>query len=155
MNSIWYFDSPIGPIGIAEENGSISRMFFDRDKNLAGFEITLTPLIQKAAAQLREYFDGQRKKFDLPLSLHGTEFQHAVWQALQTVPAGETRTYKEIALQIGKPKASRAVGAANKHNPIVIFIPCHRIVGQDGSLTGYVGGLPAKQYLLDLEKRYA
>lgn len=156
MKNVWYYDYPIGTIGIAEENGAICRVFFlSSGKNLAGFDAAQTPLVQKAATQLGEYFDGKRKEFDLPLSLHGTEFQQSVWKALRLIPAGKTRSYKDIAVQIGSPRASRAVGMANNRNPVIIIIPCHRVVGQDGSLTGYVGGLSVKQYLLELEKRHA
>ncbi len=155
MKSVWYYDYPIGRIGIAEENGALCHVFLSGSKILTGFSTAQTPLIQEAARQLGEYFDGRRKEFDLPLSLHGTEFQQSVWEALQAIPVGETRSYKEIAVQIGNPRASRAVGTANNRNPVIIIIPCHRVVGQDGSLTGYVGGLPVKQYLLELEKRYA
>jgi methylated-DNA-[protein]-cysteine S-methyltransferase len=120
-----------------------------------GFTSAETPLIKKAAAQLAEYFDGRRRVFDLPLALRGTDFQLSVWKALQGIPAGVTRSYKEVAALIGKPKAYRAVGMANNCNPIAIIIPCHRVIGEDGSLTGYAGGLHVKQYLLDLEKRPA
>lgn len=154
MNSVWFYNYPVSVIGIAEENGAISRVFFSDDKILAGFEPVETPLIQKAAAQLTEYFAGKRTEFDLPLHLHGTEFQISVWKALQTIPAGETRSYKDIAIIVGNPNASRAVGMANNRNPIAIIIPCHRVIGHDGSLTGYAGGIPVKQYLLDLERRY-
>ncbi|ADY55826.1 methylated-DNA/protein-cysteinemethyltransferase [Syntrophobotulus glycolicus DSM 8271] len=154
MKRVWYDDYPIGVIGIAEDSGSISHLFFGRDKGPAGFEVGATPLIEKAVLQLREYFDGKRTEFDLPLCLQGTEFQQSVWKALQTIAAAETRSYKEIAVQIGNPKAVRAVGMANNRNPISIIVPCHRVVGADGSLTGYGGGLPVKKYLLDLEKRY-
>ncbi len=152
MKSVWYYDYPIGRIGIAEEDGYIIRIFFANEKCPANFEIAKTPLIEKAATQLDEYFDGKRRKFDLPLHLPGTDFQRACWTALQTIPWGETRSYKDIALQIGNPKAVRAVGMANNRNPIPIIVPCHRVIGSDGSLTGYGGGLPAKQYLLDIEK---
>ncbi|RNC28515.1 MAG: Methylated-DNA--protein-cysteine methyltransferase [Candidatus Dichloromethanomonas elyunquensis] len=154
MKSIWYYNYPIGTIGIAENDGAISHVFFGRDKNREGFEVIQTPLIQEAAVQLSAYFTGKGREFDLPLSLQGTEFQQSVWKALQTIAAGETSSYKEIAVQIGNPKAGRAVGMANHRNPIAIIVPCHRVVGADGSLTGYGGGLPKKQYLLDLEKRY-
>ena len=107
-----------------------------------------------AAEQLREYLRGERKMFDLPLAPEGTVFQKAVWSALQEIPYGQTRSYGEIAAQIGRPKACRAVGMANHCNPIPIFIPCHRVVGADGSLTGYAGGLECKRTLLDLERRY-
>jgi len=155
MKKVFFYNYPIGWIGIAEENGAISRVVFaGNDKNnFNGFAEAETPLIKKAAAQLTEYFAGKRKDFILPLAPVGTEFQRSVWRALQTVPYGETRSYGDIAVMIGNPKAPRAVGMANNRNPIVVIIPCHRIIGHDGSLTGYGGGLNVKQYLLDLEKR--
>ncbi|GHU99103.1 methylated-DNA--protein-cysteine methyltransferase [Clostridia bacterium] len=152
MKNVYYYEYPIGRIGIAEENGAISHVFSLKAPRLDGFEIAETPLIKRAAAQLSEYFDGKRKSFDLPLSLSGTDFQRSVWQALQAIPAGETRSYKDIAAQIGKPAASRAVGLANNRNPVMIIVPCHRVIGRNGNLTGYAGGLPAKQCLLDLER---
>lgn len=100
MKSVWYYDYPIGRIGIAEENGALCHVFLSGSKILTGFSTAQTPLIQEAARQLGEYFDGRRKEFDLPLSLHGTEFQQSVWEALQAIPVGETRSYKEIAVQI-------------------------------------------------------
>jgi methylated-DNA-[protein]-cysteine S-methyltransferase len=112
-------------------------------------------LLKKAATQFVEYFGGKRKAFDLPLTLQGTDFQISVWKALQSIPAGETRSYKDVAALIGNPKACRAVGMANNRNPIAIIVPCHRVIGADGSLTGYASGLPIKQQLLDLEKRFA
>jgi len=130
-------------------------VIFDGGEAPAGFEPAKTPLIEKAATQLKEYFAGKRTEFDLPLSLAGTDFQRSVWKALQEIPWGETRSYKDIAVRIGKPRATRAVGMANNRNPIPIIVPCHRVVGSDGSLTGYGGGLPVKQRLLELEKRRA
>ena len=109
-------------------------------------------MLEEAARQLRAYFAGQRQAFSLPLAPRGTAFQLQVWQALQTIPYGEVRTYGEIARAIGKPKACRAVGMANHKNPISIIVPCHRVVGADGSLTGYGGGLAAKEFLLALEQ---
>lgn len=111
------------------------------------------PLLEKTAAQLREYFQGSRTKFELPLKMQGTEFQVRVWSALQEIPFGETRTYAELAKAIGQPKASRAVGASNGRNPLSIVIPCHRVIGANGKLTGFAGGLPAKENLLRLEGR--
>ena len=104
-----------------------------------------------ALTQLTEYFAGQRQVFDLPLDLRGTPFQQRVWQAVLVVPYGETRTYGQIAVAIGKPAAARAVGAANGRNPISIVVPCHRVIGASGSLTGYAGGLERKRLLLELE----
>jgi methylated-DNA-[protein]-cysteine S-methyltransferase len=109
------------------------------------------PVLLKTERQLGEYFDGQRKRFDLDLDFAGTPFQQRVWQALLTIPYGETRSYTEIARQVGEPTAIRAVGAANGRNPISIVVPCHRVVGSNGKLTGFAGGLDAKAYLLALE----
>ena len=137
---------------IITDNGSaISGLFFDRERAV-GLKKAESPLIQKAAAQIKEYFEGSRKQFKLPIAMHGTEFQLAVWQALQKIPYGETRSYKEIAASIGRPKAVRAVGMANNRNPISIIVPCPRVIGHNGKLVGYGGGLPLKQYLLDLER---
>lgn len=104
--------------------------------------------------ELDEYFQGKRKTFDIPLRTHGTPFQEKVWAALRAIPYGEVRSYKEVAEAIGHPKAYRAVGMANNANPIFIIIPCHRVIGADGSLTGYGGGLPMKKALLSLEKKH-
>jgi methylated-DNA-[protein]-cysteine S-methyltransferase len=110
-----------------------------------------TPVLRAAAAQLAEYFAGKRRTFDLPLAPHGTPFQLAVWSALRAIPYGETRNYAELARAIGRPTASRAVGAANGKNPLGIIVPCHRVIGASGALTGYAGGLSAKRWLLELE----
>lgn len=107
----------------------------------------------EAARQLREYFAGDRTTFDLPLAPRGTAFQQRVWMALREIPAGETRTYGEIAARLGQPTASRAVGAANGQNPLAVVVPCHRVVGANGTLTGYAGGLDRKAWLLDHEAR--
>jgi methylated-DNA-[protein]-cysteine S-methyltransferase len=109
------------------------------------------PVLLDAEQQLRDYFIGRRRTFTVPLDMAGTPFQRAVWQALLTIPYGETRSYSELARQIGRPAASRAVGAANGRNPVSIIVPCHRAIGADGSLTGFAGGLDIKRYLLDLE----
>ena len=110
-----------------------------------------SPLLDAAEAQLREYFAGARRTFDLPLAPHGTAFQQRVWAALRAIPYGETCTYGELAAAIGSPNASRAVGMANHRNPIPIIIPCHRVIGANGTLTGYAGGLEIKRKLLALE----
>ena len=109
-------------------------------------------IVALALDQIAEYLDGQRRDFDLPLDLRGTEFQRRMWAAVAGIPYGETRTYAEIALAIGKPEAVRAVGAANGANPLPLVVPCHRVIGSDGSLTGYGGGLDVKQKLLEMEK---
>jgi len=110
-------------------------------------------ILRETARQLGEYFAGTRQRFELALDFAGTEFQRQVWAALLTIPFGQTRSYSDIARQIGNPSAVRAVGAANGRNPISIIAPCHRVIGASGSLTGFAGGLPAKQYLLALEGR--
>ncbi|MDR1319940.1 MAG: methylated-DNA--[protein]-cysteine S-methyltransferase [Gracilibacteraceae bacterium] len=153
MEDIWFYDYPVGRLGIAAENASITRVFFAA--NSAEVPTAKTPLIEAAAAELSEYFRGERFEFDLPLSLRGTDFQISVWTALRTIPAGETRSYKDMAVQIGKPLACRAVGMANHRNPVAIIVPCHRVIGQNGGLVGYGGGLPVKKYLLEMEERYA
>ena len=109
------------------------------------------PVLTQAAAQVTDYFAGRLRAFDVPLDFRGTDFQRSVWQALLTIPFGETRSYGEIARQIGRPTASRAVGAANGRNPVSIIAPCHRVIGTNGTLTGFAGGLEAKRMLLDLE----
>jgi methylated-DNA-[protein]-cysteine S-methyltransferase len=106
------------------------------------------------AEQFTAYFDGRLQRFDLPLAARGTKFQQQVWQALAQIPYGETRSYTDIALVIDKPKAMRAVGAANGRNPLAIIVPCHRVIGRDGTLTGYAGGLAIKQFLLKHEQEH-
>jgi len=137
---------------IAEEDGAICIVSFCADKIPKDFEKSETGLLKKAAKQFDEYFKKDRQNFDLPLILHGTDFQVKVWKALQKIPYGQTRSYGELAAMIGNQKASRAVGMANNRNTIAIIFPCHRVIGKDGSLTGYAGGLELKQKLLDLER---
>ena len=110
-------------------------------------------LLRRAAEEIGDYFAGLRRDFTLPLAPEGTPFQQKVWEALRTIPYGETRTYKEIAIQIGHNQSFRAVGMANNRNPIVVVVPCHRVIGYDGKLTGYAGGLDVKEQLLELERR--
>jgi methylated-DNA-[protein]-cysteine S-methyltransferase len=112
-------------------------------------------LFTEARRQVRAYFDGTRTSFDLPLSAEGTPFQQRVWEALRAIPFGQTITYAELARRVGAPNGSRAVGGANARNPISIVVPCHRVIGSDGSLTGYAGGEARKRWLLDLERRRA
>ena len=140
-------------IVIGEENGKINKVQFINESAKTDFVKRETELIKSAAKQLDEYFIKKRKLFDLPLVLNGTDFQIRIWKALQTIPYGETRSYGEIAAMTGNPKASRAVGNANNRNPIQIIIPCHRVIGHDGSLTGYAAGLEIKKKLLELENR--
>lgn len=152
-----YIDSPIGRLCMEEEQGAITKLYVVGDEACeTAFTATdgepKTQLLELAASQLTEYFAGKRKAFDLPIRPQGTEFQRKVWQALCRIPYGEIRSYGEIALQIGNPKACRAVGGANHKNPILILIPCHRVVGAGGDLTGFACGLETKEYLLKLEK---
>lgn len=153
MKSIFFYETSIGKVGIADNGLAITDVFFNDCVNYEGFTIEETVLIKRAFDQLQEYFAGSRQTFDLPLSDEtGTEFQKSVWQALLAIPYGETRSYKQVAEFIGNPKAVRAVGMANNRNPISIFVPCHRVIGADGKLVGYGGGLDIKEKLLHLEK---
>lgn len=153
MSHKYYMDTPIGILCIESDETAITGLYFDREyqKQYQPKEPE-TDLLKLARTQLMEYFQGQRKEFSLPLNPPGTEFQKKVWKALGTIPYGQTKSYGEIAAQIGNPRACRAVGGANNKNPIMIFIPCHRVIGADGSLVGFGGGLAAKKYMLDLEK---
>ena len=146
------YDSPLGTLYLAEEDHAITGLYFGRDRLPAEVPEQESGLLKKAKAQLEEYFAGKRRVFDLPLNPKGTAFQQKVWQALQEIPYGETRSYKEIAGIVGSPKGMRAVGMANNRNPISILIPCHRVIGADGALVGYGGGLDLKRELLALEK---
>lgn len=151
MERFAYFSSPVGTLTLTEEEGALTGLYFGR-LSRQGQEV-LSPVLEETARQLSEYFSGKRREFSLPLSPKGTEFQLRVWRALETIPYGETRSYGDMARLIGSPKACRAVGMANHRNPISIIVPCHRVVGANGSLTGYGGGLDAKRFLLDLEQK--
>ncbi|MGN1132805.1 MAG: methylated-DNA--[protein]-cysteine S-methyltransferase [Ruminococcus sp.] len=147
------YKSPVGKLLIEDNGKEITRISFaDGEKNNEG---SPSPLIIKAISQLEEYFDGKRKAFDLPVSPKGTDFQKKVWQTLMEIPYGETQSYKEIAVKVGNPKAYRAVGMANNKNPIAIVIPCHRVIGKNGELTGYAGGNSKKLFLIKLEQNNA
>jgi methylated-DNA-[protein]-cysteine S-methyltransferase len=147
-----YVPAPFGQLLIAKENDAVVEIRF-RPADIDGLRDD--DAVANVAAQLHEYFRGERQSFDLPLAPHGTEFQQDVWRALQRIPYGETRSYSDIAREIGRPAAVRAVGAANGANPISIVIPCHRVVGSNGSLTGFGGGIETKRWLLALESRVA
>ncbi len=152
MENFYYYDTKMGKVGISDSDNAItSLVFVDGESSLEGVKKE-TPLLAEAASQLRDYFAGTRREFNLPLAPIGTEFQKKVWAALLEIPYGETRSYSQIADAVGNPKASRAVGMANNRNPISIVIPCHRVIGKDGSLVGYGGGLNRKESLLELEK---
>ena len=148
--------SPVGQLTLVARNGKLAAILWETERanrvRLGELvEVDDSPALLKAERQLNEYFAGTRDRFDLELDFEGTEFQKKVWAALLTIPFGETRSYSQIAMQIGSPKAVRAVGAANGRNPISIVAPCHRVIGASGRLTGFAGGLEAKQYLLTLE----
>lgn len=149
-------ETPVGPLSVTATKTAVTEVRFGTQ--IPGDSIpctgTDTPvLLHQAARELREYFSGTRRTFTLPLAPAGTEFQKKVWKALQAIPYGQTRTYKQIAIQIGHNQSFRAVGMANNRNPIVVIVPCHRVVGYDGTLTGYAGGLDIKERLLTLEKQ--
>lgn len=148
----WFIELPIGAMTAREENNAITELCFSR----INFECECiqTPLLKETCNELTAYFAGQLTRFSVPLSPKGTLFQTAVWQELLKIPYGQTRTYKEIACAIGSPNSARAVGGACHNNPIAIIIPCHRVLGRNGSLTGFGGGLDIKQKLLDLERKY-
>ncbi len=151
---LFYHDTAIGKIGIAEEDGCITNLFFESHTIPQNAEICETGVIKEAFRQLAAYLAGDLKSFSLPLAPCGTEFMRRVWAILCEIPYGKTASYREIAIVAGNPKAFRAVGLANNRNPLPIFIPCHRIIGVDGKLVGYRGGLEVKKILLDLEKQH-
>jgi methylated-DNA-[protein]-cysteine S-methyltransferase len=149
-----FVDTPIGAILVAGDAGAVHEIRFAGAEPEDGWEHD-DDALKYATVQLRSYFAGKRRDFDLPLAPRGTEFQLAVWNALRQIPYGGTTTYAELARTIGRPSAVRAVGAANGANPIPIVIPCHRVIGSSGSLTGFGGGLPTKRWLLEHEARVA
>lgn len=148
------FESPVGPLALAAQEGVLVRLYLPNTPT-PRLMPHKTPLMEEAEKQLLEYFRGERQAFDLPLAPEGTTFQKKVWQALKEIPYGQTRSYGEIARQVGCPKGFRAVGMANHRNPLPILIPCHRVVGSKGTLTGYAGGVELKRQLLELEKKFA
>jgi methylated-DNA-[protein]-cysteine S-methyltransferase len=161
MKNAYIYETTIGKILIAEDEQGITELSLtaelesdDKKEQFASEYVLLeTMLIKEAAKQITEYLDGTRKEFTVKLNPKGTEFQRKVWEALCAIPYGETRSYKQIAEAVGNAKASRAIGMANHNNPIMCIIPCHRVIGANGSLVGYAGGLPVKEHLLNLEKQ--
>lgn len=154
------FASPLGPMTLAATGAGLSGLWFDGQKHMpdtSAWPVQADhPVLLQAQEQLRQYFAGQRSRFDLPLDLaQGTLFQQQVWHGLLDIPAGQPMAYGTLATRVGRPAAVRAVGAAVGRNPISIVVPCHRVVGADGSLTGYAGGLPRKMALLELEAAMA
>ncbi|MEZ5086676.1 MAG: methylated-DNA--[protein]-cysteine S-methyltransferase [Tessaracoccus sp.] len=146
-------DSPIGPLTIVERGGALVGLYMESQKHFPTTSLgeRVDDAMPAAREQLAEYFSGQRHEFDLPLAPVGTPFQQQVWELLTQIPYGQTTTYGDLAHQLGKPQASRAVGAATGRNHVSIVIPCHRLVGSTGKLTGYAGGIERKEYLLALE----
>jgi methylated-DNA-[protein]-cysteine S-methyltransferase len=147
-------DSPFGPVRLYANDAGLTHVYVSSEHGPQATQRE-TPILARTAAQLVEYFAGTRRVFDLPLAASGTPFQQRVWQALTTIELGTTWSYGELARAIGNPTASRAVGAANGKNPIWLIVPCHRVIGANGTLTGYAGGLPIKQALLEHERRMA
>jgi len=150
-NTYFTYNTEHGKITIVSDGEAITQIKHE-GKLMPECEKEETALIKQAAEELKEYFSGKRRYFDVPIKLNGTDFHRSVWEALIKIPYGETRTYKQVAESIGRPKASRAVGQANNRNPIWIIIPCHRVIGASGKLTGYDGGVEMKEKLLELER---
>ncbi|MBD5486148.1 MAG: methylated-DNA--[protein]-cysteine S-methyltransferase [Lachnospiraceae bacterium] len=168
METKCFYQSPIGVLYIREENGKITNLHIQKeeenavtakDSMLQGNRLyrhaetggRISSLLDEACRQLDEYFQGKRRQFDLPIGGEGTPFQQRVWGELQKIPYGETRSYEDIAAAVGNPKAQRAVGQANNRNPIIIMVPCHRVIHKNGDISGYACGIEAKKYLLELE----
>jgi methylated-DNA-[protein]-cysteine S-methyltransferase len=143
-----YYDSPIGLVEIGATSEEVISLFFVEKRRSYAVP---NDVCDEAVRQISEYFDGTRTEFDLPIALRGTDFQRQVWQQLRSIPFGQTVSYGDLARTIGNPSAVRAVGSANGDNPISIIVPCHRVIGSDGSLTGYGGGLERKEWLLKHE----
>lgn len=152
MERILFIGSPVGFLELHASEQAVTGIRFCGKSPKSASDGQTTPLLWEAARELEEYFAGKRHTFGFPIAAKGTPFQQKVWRALQTIPYGETRTYKQIAEQIGHPKAYRAVGMANNRNPLPIVVPCHRVVGSDGKLVGYAGGVDLKTKLLGIEK---
>lgn len=144
-------ETPIGTLRLLSDDGQLVAIEFEGQYALDAKPDDADPVLTETARQLQEYFNGERQDFDLPLAPGGTDFQRSVWQALRDIPYGEVRSYRDIARAIGRASAVRAVGAANGRNPVPIVVPCHRVIGSDGSLTGFAGGLDAKKRLLQCE----
>lgn len=156
MKSWIHVHSPIGPLVVTAEDDAVTGLHFPRPDGASAARPEwgpehASPVLLRAGEQLREYFAGTRREFVLPLAPRGTSFQLAAWEALRRIPYGEKISYAEQARRLGRPQASRAVGQANRRNPIAIIIPCHRVIGANGALTGFGGGLPTKEALLRLE----
>lgn len=145
--------SPIGPLTLIASDAGVREMYWNDEQPGGATDAPDHPVLQQAVAELAEYFDGTRTTFDVPLDMVGTPFQHAVWDLLKTIPYGETTTYGALAQTLGDPGKARAVGMANGKNPVGIIVPCHRVIGSSGALTGFAGGLDTKAFLLRLERK--
>jgi methylated-DNA-[protein]-cysteine S-methyltransferase len=154
MDGSMIYESPLGKILIRANDAGLTELGFTED-GVPSSRASGGRHLDACAAQLDEYFRGERTNFDVPIDLRGTPFQMSVWRALLLIPYGSTWSYGRLAAQIGRPKASRAVGGANHSNPVSIIVPCHRVIGSDGGLTGYGGGLDRKRWLLGHEAEYA
>jgi methylated-DNA-[protein]-cysteine S-methyltransferase len=146
------YNSPIDPLTLVSDGSALTALLFDRDERAPAQVDKPDAVLKETMKQLDQYFAGKRTAFDLPLNPSGTEFQKRVWMALRGIPYGKAVAYRDIAAEIGSPKAVRAVGGANGCNPIAIIVPCHRVIGADGSLTGFGGGIERKRFLLALER---
>ena len=153
MKQTCLYYSPIGILQISEDDGKIKKLYPYQKENDSTIDMQPSSLLRETCRQLDEYFQGKRKEFDLPLAYAGTPFQESVWRELQKIPYGETRSYEDIAVGIGNPKAVRAVGQANNRNPILLLIPCHRVIHKNGDISGFACGIETKKYLLELERR--
>lgn len=151
--SHFVYRTPLGRITIASDGTGITQVLFGEQG--APGKLAPSALTNEAATQIQQYLAGKRRMFDLPLEPAGTPFQQSVWKALRTIPYGQTWTYRQLAEAVGNPKAYRAVGGANNKNPLPIIVPCHRVIGADGSLVGYASGTHIKRFLLDLEAEHA
>ena len=159
MSLAWkIMESPVGKLKLVASDKGLAAILWENDRPRRVrlddlVEDKQHPILVKTEGQLREYFAGKRKEFSVALDLQGSRFQKDVWEALLAIPFGETRSYGQLAKQLGNPRATRAVGAANGRNPISIIVPCHRVIGSSGKLTGFAGGLETKAHLLDLEQK--
>ncbi len=150
---IYFYETSIGKIGISERNGKVTNLYLKNDKLPQNIQVHEPLILKVAANQLEMYLSGKLKEFSIPLEPDGTAFMKEVWVSLSEIQYGKTVSYKDIAVKIGRPNAARAVGLANNRNPIPIFIPCHRVIGINKSLTGYRGGIELKKKLLEMENK--
>lgn len=156
MKYFTHYHSPVGQLTLQANNSGLSGSWFNKQTTAPetlGTESDEHPILQQAISEYKEYFEGKRKQFDVVTDAQGTDFQKQVWKMLQTIPFGETWSYQDLAIAINNPKAVRAVGLANSKNPVSIIVPCHRVIGKNGKLTGYAGGIDNKRQLLEHENQ--